>query len=178
VAALSMSHIVFNCWRTALGGVRSGLANLSTLLEARKEMYGLPRNLLVVSGTGAHLASLAAAVQEKVVSLCEAVMFIDRAVRGALLTPTPSEHGPAVCGLRGSPPSSVQDVQFTLALDKGGDPGTVKIFATLMSQPHSNSPTNTSFVGVCPCLYDKYDGLALMPKTNIPQVDELLLDGV
>jgi len=178
VAALSMSHVGFNRWRLALGGARRGLASLPTLREARKEMYSLPGKQVLVTGSGAHLASLAADVQEKVNALCDAGLFIEMPVSGALLTPTPSEHEPAVGGLRGSPPSSMPDMQVTLGLDKGGDPGTVNIVATRISQPHPNSPSNTILEGVCPCLDDKYDELTLMLESYLPQMDALLLDGV
>jgi len=178
VAVLSMSHVGFNRWRLALGGSRSGLVSLPTLREARKEMYSLPGKQVVVTGSGAHLASLAAAVQEKVTALCDAGLFIERPVSGALLTPTTSEHEPAVGGLRGSPQSSMPDVQVTLGLDNGGNPGTVKIVATIINQPHPNSPSNTILVGVCPCLDDKYDDLALRLESHLSQLDALLLEGV
>jgi len=70
------------------------------------------------------------------------------------------------------------DVQVTLGLDKGGDPGTLKIVAAIINQPHPNSPSNTILVGVCPCLDDNYDYLALMLESHLPQLDALLLDGV
>ena len=66
VEALSRSHVGFNRWRLAFGGSRSDLVGLPTLREARKEIYSLPGKQVLPTGSGAHLASLAAAVQEKV----------------------------------------------------------------------------------------------------------------
>ena len=173
-----MSHVGFSRWRLALVGARSSLASVPTLREARQEMYRLPRKQVLVTGPGAHLASLAAAVHDKVTALCDAGLFIERPVSGSLLTPTASEDEPAVGGLQGSPPSSMPDVQVTLGLDKSGDPWTVKIVATIINQLHPNSPSNTILAGVCPCLDDKYDDLALMLEIHLPQLDALLLDGV
>jgi len=70
------------------------------------------------------------------------------------------------------------DVQVTLGLNKGGDPGTVKTVATILNQPHANSPSNTTLVSVCPCLDDKYDDLALMLEIHLTRLDALLPDGV
>jgi len=95
-------------------------------------------------------------------------------VSGALLTPTPSEHEPAVGGLRGSPPSSMLDVHVTLGLDKSGDPETVKSVATCINQPHPFSPSNIILMGVCPCLDEKYHDWALMLESHLPQTDALL----
>jgi len=141
-------------------------------------MNSLPGKQVLVTCSGAHLASLSAAVQEKATALCDAGLFIERPVNRARLTPTPSEHEPDVGGLRGSPPSSMPDVQVTLGLDKGGDPRTVKTVATIINQPHANSPSNTTFVSVCSCLDDKYDDLALMLKSHLTRLDALLSDGV
>jgi len=81
-----------------------------------------------------------------------------------------------MCG--GSLPENEQDVHVTLGLDKGGDPGTVKIVTTIINQPHPNSPSNTIFVGVCPCQDNIYDALASMLKTHLPHFEALLRDGV
>jgi len=54
----------------------------------------------------------------------------------------------------------------------------VKILASMINQEHPNSPANTILVGVCPCDDDKYDELAEMLETHLPQIDALLCDGV
>jgi len=66
VGALSRSHVGSNRWRLALEGSRSDLASVPTLREARKEIYSLHGKQELPTGSGAHLASLAVAVQEKV----------------------------------------------------------------------------------------------------------------
>jgi len=78
----------------------------------------------------------------------------------------------------GSPPASEPDVQITLGLDTGGDPGTVKIVATVLNQPHHNSPSNTILVGAGPYDDDKYEYFSAMLETHLPQIDALLRDGV
>jgi len=178
VAALSMSHVGFNRWRLALGGAGRDLASLSALRAARRELSSLPGKQVIVTGSGAHLVSLTAAIQERVSALCAAGRFVERPVRGALNAVQEPAGAADLPTLPGSPPPSVPDVQVTLGLDKGGDPGTVKIVATIINQAHPNSPSNTILAGVCPCQTDNYDDLAEMLETHLPQVDALLRDGV
>jgi len=178
VAALSMSHTGFNRWRLALDGRRSGLDSLSALRDARRELSLLPGKQVVVTQSGAHLASLAAAIQERVSDLRDRDLFVELPVRDFRLVPAGQAAHPPVVAFPGSPPSSERDVQVTLGLDKGGEPGTVKIVATVINQEHPNSPANTILVGVCPCQDDKYDELAAMLDTHLPQLDSLLRDGV
>jgi len=78
----------------------------------------------------------------------------------------------------GSPATSGPDVQIVVSLENGGDPGTVKIVALIINQAHPNSPSNTILVGVGPCDNDKYEALAAMMETHLPQIDALLRDGV
>ena len=177
-AALRLSHIGFNRWRLALGGRRSGLASLSVLRAARRQLSDLPGKQVIVTGSGAHLASLTAAIQERVSALCDADAFVERPLADTQREPSGSAGAPAVAVLPGSPSPSELDVQITLGLDKGGDPGTVKIVATIINQAHPNSPSNTILVAVCPCQDDKYEELAAMLETHLPQVDALLRDGV
>lgn len=66
VGTLSRSHFGSNRWRLALEESRSDLASVPTLREARKEIYSLPDKQVLPTGSGAHLASLVVAVQEKV----------------------------------------------------------------------------------------------------------------
>ena len=178
VAARSMRHTGFNRWRLALGVRRSGLASLPALRDARRELFSLSEKQVVVTPSGAHLASLAAAIQERVSDLCDRDLFVERPVRDFLLVPAEQAAHPPVVAFPGSLPSSEPDVQVTVGLDKGGDPGTVKIVATVINQEHQNSPANTILVGVCPCQHDKYDELAAMLETHLPQIDSLLRDGV
>jgi len=178
VAALSISHIGFNRWRLALGGAGRDLASLPALRAARRELSSLPGKQVTVTGSGAHLVSVTAAIQERVTALCAAGLFIKRPVRDALNVrnePAVAAHLPT---LPGSPPPSVPDVQVTLGLDKSGDPGTVKTVATIINQAHPNSPSNTILAGVCPCETDGCDDLAAMLETHLPQVESLLRDGV
>jgi len=99
-------------------------------------------------------------------------------MRDALAVPNEAGTAAAFVAHPGSPPSTEQDVHVTLGLDKEGDPGTVKIVATIINQPHPNSPFNTILVGVCHCEKDNYEELASMLETHLPQVSALLRDGV
>ena len=64
--------------------------------------------------------------------------------------------------LPGSPLPSVPDVQVTLGLDKGGDPGTVTIVATIIKQAHPDRPSKIFLAGACPCQTDDHDEFAQM----------------
>jgi len=178
LAALSVRHMGLHSWRMALRGARSGLSSLSALREALKDMDVLCGKQIIVTGFGAHLASVEAAFQENFTSLRDAYMLIERPLSGALLKNAPSEQEPAVWSPRGSPSSSMQDVPVTVGLDEGGDTGALKSFAEVFNQPPQNTPSNTILAVACTCLHDKYDDLALMPETHVPQLDELLLDRV
>ena len=106
VAALSMSRVGFNRWRLASGGARSGLASLPVLRAARREMYSLPGKQVIVTRSGAHLASLTAAIQERVTALCDADLFVERPVRDALAVPNEAGTAAAFVDHPGSPPST------------------------------------------------------------------------
>jgi len=147
VAALSISHIGLNRWRLALGGAGRDLASLPALRAARRELSSLPGKQVIMIGSGAHLVPLTAAIQERVTALCAAGLFIERSVRAALHVRNEPAGAARLLTLPGSPPLSVPDVQVTLGLDKGGDPGTVNIVATIINQAHPNSPSNTHFRG-------------------------------
>jgi len=181
VADLSMSHIGFNRWRKALGGSRSGLGSLAALRAHHQRLATLPGKQVVVTGSGAHFVSLTAAVQEKVTALFDADLFVKRPAIDTVpaTTEAPDQPGVATAVLfPGSPPNSAPDVQITLGLDKGCDPGSVKIVASIINQAHPNSPSNTILVAVCPCDDEKYDELSAMLETHLPQIDALLRDGV
>jgi len=79
-------------------------------------------------------------------------MYVARARAGAADLPT----------LPGSPLPSVPDVQVTLGLEKGGDPGTVKIVATIIKQAHPNRPSKIFLAGAFPCQTDDNDEFAKM----------------
>ena len=178
MAALSMSHVGLNRRRLATGGGRSGLSSLPVLRAARREMYSIPGKKVIVTRSGAHLASSTAAFREWVSAICDADLFVERPVRDAVAALNDLGEPPAVVVSPSSPPVAQQDVHVTLGLEKGGDPGTVNIVATIINQPHPNSPSNSILVGVCPCQEDKYDALASMLETHLPQVEALLSDGV
>jgi len=181
IAALSMTQIGFNRCRRAPGGSRSGLASMATLRSHRRELASLPGKQVVVTGSGAHLVSLTAAIQERVSALCEADLIVERRASDALAATnaSPSEPGAApAMPLPGSPPTSEPDVQITLRLDKGGDPGTVKIVASIINQALPSSPSSTILVGVCPCDDEKQEELSAVLETHLPQIDALMRDGV
>ena len=182
VAAPSMSNVGFNHRRLALGGDASGLCSLLILRFERRELSALPGKKVDVTGSGAHLVSLTAAIQERVLALCDGGLFVERlAYASAALNDAATAAtsvATAAVAFPGSPATSGQDVQIVVGLDKGGDPGTVKIVASNINQAHPNSPSNTILVGVCPCDNDKYEALAAMMETHLPQIDALLRDGV
>jgi len=181
ITALSMGHIRFNRWLRALCASRSGLDSMATLRAHRRELASLHGKQVVVTGSGAHLVSLIAAIQERVSALCEADLFVERRANDPLATTnaSPSEAcaTPAM-PFQGSPPESEPDVRITLGLDEGGDPGTVKIVASVINQAHPNSPSNTIVVSICPCEDDKFEELSVMVEPQLPQMDALLRDGV
>lgn len=84
-------------------------------------------------------------------ALCDEDAFIEGPVPDAEPEPSSSADAPVDAVLPGFPSFSEVDVQITLGLDKGGDPGTVKIVATNINQAHPNSLSNTILAGVCPC---------------------------
>jgi len=154
---------------------------MATLRAHRRELDSLPGKQVVVTGSGAHLVSLTAAIQETISSLCEAYLLVERRANDALAATSASLSEPGAAPampLPGSPPESEPDVQITLGLDKGGDPGTVKIVATIINQAHPNSPSKTILVGVGPCDDVKYEDLSAMLETHLPQIGALLRDGV
>ena len=131
LAALSMGHVGFNCCRLALGGATSGLCNLPVLRAWRWELSAPPGKQVAVTGSSAYLASLSAAVQERVSCLCDSHMFLERPVTDPAVcdNTAAAEQGPTgvAVSLRGSPPTSEPDVRIVLGLDKNGDPGAEKI---------------------------------------------------
>jgi len=50
------------------------------LRARRRELSALPVKKVVVTGSGAHLASFFAAIQERVSSLCDRDLFLERPV--------------------------------------------------------------------------------------------------
>jgi len=182
VAALSMSNVGFNRWRLALGGAASGLCSLPLLRAERRELSGLPGKKVVVTGSGTHLVSLTAAIQKRVSALCDGGLFVERPANSAAALNDAATAAPGVAAAAvafpGSPATSRPDVQIVVGLDKGGDPGTVKIVASIINQAHPNSPSKTILVGVCTCDNDNYEALAAMMETHLPQLDALLRDRV
>jgi len=165
----------------ALGVSRSGLASLRTLRYHRQKLAALPGRHVVVTGSGAHIVSLTAAIQEKVSALCDADLFVERpaedTVRAATEVPDHPGVAPAVL-LPGSPPTWLPDVQIPLGFDKGGDPGSGKIVASIINQAHPNSPSNMILVSVFPCDVEKFEELSAMLSTHYPQIDTLLREGI
>ena len=134
-----------------------------------------------MTGSGVHLVSLIAAIQARVSALCDADLLVERRANDsvAATNASPAEAGAApIFPLPGSPPAPEPDVQITLGLDKGGDPGTVKFVVSLINQAHPDSLSNTLLVGVWPCDEDKHDELSAMLEPHLPQIDTLLRDGV
>jgi len=178
VAVLSISQIGFNRWRLAPGDAGRDVASLPALHAARRELSSLPGKQVIVTGSGALLVSLTAAIQEKVTTLCAVGLFIERSVHGALNVQNEPAGAARLPTLPGSPPPSVPDVQVTLGLDKGGDPGTVKSVPTIINQAHPKCPSNSILAGGCLCETVWYDDLAAMLRAHLPHVDSLLSDGV
>ena len=115
-------------------------------------------------------------------ALCDGGLFVDRVAKDTLAATSSS---PAYPGetlvldlLPRSPFTSDPDVQVTLGLDKGNDPGTVKFMASTVNQAHQRSQSNTILVGVYLCSADKHDELPAMLATHLPQMDVILRDGL
>jgi len=183
VYELGLSWTKFNKFRRALGGGRSGLTNRHELRKAKRVLAASPAKEVVVTSTGAHLANLALAVQERVTALCDADQFVERFVYGRDHKPMratdariPADLKPGAWG--GCPPRSVPDVHISVGLDKGGDPASVKIVVSLINQDRPNNPSNTILAAVCPCRQDQYPQVAAMMAIHSPRVDELLARGV
>jgi len=128
--------------------------------------------------SGAHLASSTAAIHEQVSALCVADLFVERPMCDALAAINDLGEPRTAVMCPGSLPENQQDVHVTFGLVKGGDAGTLKLVATMINQPHPNSPSKTFLVGVCPCEEENYDALVPMLHTHLPQVEALLRDGV
>jgi len=178
VGALSTSHIRFNRWRLTIGNSGRDLEILPALSAARCQLSYLPWKQVIATVSGDHLVSLTAAIQERVSALCPTGLFIERPVRGALNVHNEPVGAADLRTVPGSPFPSVPDVQVTLALEKGGDSGTVKIVATIFIKAHPDSLSKTICSGGCPGETDGYDEFAAMLEAHLQQVDSLLRDGV
>lgn len=181
LALVGVSYAAYNKIRLAFGGARSGMASTAALRAARRDLDLSPAKQVVVDGTGAHLVSLAAAVQEKVSALVRSGEFVERYVYDESLQPVAKTGGfePAPAAQPpGSPADSAPEVQVMLALDKGGRPSSVKIMASVINQARPNNPYNSIIVAVCPCTEDKFDDLKGMLSRHLPEVERLLREGV
>ena len=83
VFELGVSWCCLNKLRLALGGSKSGLASRHVLRDAKRKLAASPAKEVLVTKTGAHLANLSLAVQERVTALCDADQFIERFVYGS-----------------------------------------------------------------------------------------------
>ena len=126
-----------------------------------------------------HLANLALAVQERVTALCDTGQFVERVFYGADHKPlrdedaaVPDDFDPGAWG--GRPPATVPDVHITVGLDKGGDPGSVKIVVSIINQQRPNKPGNAILAAVCPFRQDQYAQLSAIVAIHTPHLDELL----
>jgi len=117
----------FSQLRHALGGGKSGLASRHMLRSTKRELAAAPSKKVLVTSTGAQIANVALAVQERVTALCDADQFVERFVYGTDHEPlraadavVPDGFDPGAWG--GRPPPTVPDVHVSIGLDKGGDP--------------------------------------------------------
>jgi len=165
-AAMQLSHIGLNQWGLALEGRRSGLAISFVLQAARREISDFPGQKIIVTGSGAHLASPTAALHESVSVPFDADAFVERPLADTQREPRGSDGAPAVAVLPRSPSTSELDLQITPGINKVGNPGTVKTVATITIQAHPNNPCNTIPVAVFPFQDDKHEELAAMCGGN------------
>ena len=128
VFELGLSWSCFSQLRHALGGGKSGLASRHVLRSTKRELAAATSKQVLVTSTGAHIANLALAVQERVTAPCDADQFVERFVYGtdheslrAADAVVPDGFDPGAWG--GRPPPRVPDVHVSIGLDKGGDPG-------------------------------------------------------
>ena len=183
VFELGISWSAFNKLRRAMGGRESGLASRHVLRAAKKELADSPAKQVVVTTTGAHLANLAMAVQERVTALCDAGRFVERFVYGADRKPLRAEDAVVpgdfeIGAWGGRPLPTVPDVHITVGLDKGGEPASEKIVLSIVNQDRPNNPSNTILAAVCPCTKDKYPEVSAMMATHTAGVNELLQRGL
>jgi len=183
VFELSISWSAFNKLRRAMAGSESGLASRHVLRAAKKELADLPAKKVVVTTTGAHLANLAVAVQERVTALCDASRFFERFVYGADGKPLRAEDAVVPGGFEigswgGRPPPTVPDVHITVGLDKRGEPASERIVLLIVNQDLPNNPRNTILAAVSPCTEDKFPAVSDVTATHTAGVEELLQRGL
>jgi len=183
VFELGLSWFCFSQLRRALGGVKSGLASRYVLRSTKRELATAPSKQVLVTSTGAPIANLALAVQERVTALHDADQFVERFVYGIDHEPlraadavVPYGFDPGAWG--GRPPPTVPDVHVRICLDKGGDPSSEKIVVSTVNQERPNNPSSTILAAVCPCNKDNYGEVSSMMATHSPRTDELLSRGL
>jgi len=76
--SIEPSDATFNCIRVFFGGALSQMACLPVLREDRESLMTLPAMEVSVLDTGAHLAHLSRAVEERLADLWSAGLFIER----------------------------------------------------------------------------------------------------
>jgi len=103
MTALSMSHMGFNRWCLATGGGRCGSSRFLALRAAPREMYSVPGRQVIVTRSGANLASLTDAIKEWVSAICDADLFVQRPVRDTLAALNDLGEPPAVVVFPASP---------------------------------------------------------------------------
>lgn len=143
IADIGVSSSKFKKTRLGLGGSESGLASLSALRAQRYRLQTLECKTVEVNSSGAHLAGLRDAVQEKLAALWDACLFIERLILDEnlkLILQTdvfvaPEQETESVWA--NTHPATVNDVQMTCGIDKGGEPSSLKIVVGIMK---SRSP--------------------------------------
>jgi len=116
VFELGVSWSCHKALRMTLGGSKCGLTRRHVLHDTKRKIAASPAKEVLVTNTGAHLANLSLAVQERVTALCDADHFVERFVYG-------SGHRP--CG------QWMRLYSTTLTREPGA------------GSPHRRSPTST-----------------------------------
>lgn len=80
--------------------------------------------------------------------------------------------------LSASPDPTVKDVHWSIGVEKGGSPGSVKLVAGIIKRVRPNWVSNTTLVAVCPSTKEKYEQLTGMLAEHVRQQRELVRDGV
>jgi len=183
LASMGLSHSKFQKLRLAFRGAVFGMASIHALRKSRATLSREPSAAVSEDDTGAHLVNLRAALERRLVDLCQSKVFVERLVcdeQGRPVSQTrdfevPPKGGPPYpdeC-----PPPDMRDVQFSFGLDKGGTPSSVKVVMGLLNQAHPHRLAKSMLAAVCPCENDKHEDVEKMLRTHVPAIQDLLLNG-
>ena len=184
IADVGLSSSQYNKIRSGFGGSKSGMASLPALRAKRRRLENMASKEVEVNQTGAHLAKLRDVVQERAAALWDSGSFVERLVLDKESKPILQTEDFVIQEQDGTSPwakvhpPQVKDIQVTLGLDKGGDPSSVKIVASVINHRQPNKLANTILVAVCPASKDNHEQVSAMLRIHLQQLELLLREGV